>query len=84
MTACPKSKKSTSVHSAVIVARDKLYQVITSARGTLSWIFLQDHVSKYKDRLRQLENMKKDEEINEQKWLSSWTSSVEQVILLYK
>ena len=24
---CPKSKKSTSVHSAVITARDRLYQV---------------------------------------------------------
>ena len=41
-------------------------------------------MSQYKERLRQLENMKKDEEINEQKWLSSWNGSVEQVILLYK
>ena len=37
-----------------------------------------------KERLRQLENMRKDEENNEQKWSSSWNSSVEQVILLYK
>ena len=41
-------------------------------------------MSQYKEKLRQLDNMKKDEEINEQQWLSSWNSSVEQVILLYK
>lgn len=45
---------------------------------------LQDHVRQYKERLQQLENTKKDEEVNEQKWLSSWNSSVEQVVLLYK
>ena len=44
----------------------------------------QDHVRQHRERLQQLENAKVDEEVNEQKWLSSWNSSVEQVILLYK
>ncbi|XP_065918030.1 coiled-coil domain-containing protein 180-like isoform X2 [Dysidea avara] len=69
VTAVPKSKKSTSVHGAVITSRDQLYQ---------------DYVSQYKERLRQWEGVKTDEEINEQKWSTSWNSSVEQVKLLYK
>ena len=41
-------------------------------------------MSQYKERLRQWEGSKTDEEISEQKWSSSWSSSVEQVKLLYK